>query len=130
MKKSKLGEITLEPGATPEKSELKTAAFFANLGYDIKLLKPIDQDHVQSPDILMNGEKWEIKCPRGRGKYLIQNTLHSALHQSPNVVINLYRIKIRDENCRQQIIREFNLSKGIRKLIVITKLGEKLDFAK
>ena len=130
MSKSKIGEISLEPGATPEKSELKTAAFLANLGFDIRFLKPIDQNHIKSPDILMNNEKWEIKCPRGSGKYLIQNTLHNALHQSPNVILNLYRIKMRDEQCRREIERRFQDSKGIRKLMVITKLGEKLDFAK
>ena len=52
----------------PEKHELETAKYFAGIGKDIVFLKPSSIPNIHTPDILMDGVEWEMKCPSGSSK--------------------------------------------------------------
>lgn len=78
----------------------------------------------------MNGLEWEIKAPKGEGKWLIKNTLKKAQHQSENIIIDLRRIKIPEDKCLPSINREFLHSKRIKRIIIVTKKGELLELNK
>ena len=130
MVKRKIGRIELEPGALPEAHELRTGERLARHGHDILFLKPANREGVTTPDIKMCGIKWEVKSPRGRGRWLIENTFQAAVKQSPNVILDLARIKIIQEKCLREAEKQFRHSKGMKKLIVITKSKKILDFHK
>ena len=49
----------------------------------------------KTPDIDVNGTRWEIKSPRGNAKKTIENDLRTARKQSENIVIDLARSKMR-----------------------------------
>ncbi|MDR1322890.1 MAG: hypothetical protein LBK68_00460 [Candidatus Margulisbacteria bacterium] len=122
--------IEFEAGALPTQKELATASFLANQRKKVLFLKPVDRNHIKTPDIIMDGLKWEMKGPEGKGKYLLQNTLHKAIKQSVNVIIDLRWIKISpEEKCISKLNKEFNLSKALKRLIIITRT-EMLDLQK
>ena len=114
----------------PEKHELATAKYFAHLGYEITFLRPSNIKQVHTPDISMDGHEWELKCPQGKGKHTIEHNIRNALSQSRYIIIDLRRIGIPMEKCLSQLQKEYDIRKDIKKLLVITKSQELLEFSR
>ena len=117
-------------GVVLEVHETATIVLFLELGYDVELIPRSNQEGIHKPDIKMNGLEWEIKAPKGEGKWLIKNTLKKAQHQSENIIIDLRRIKIPEDKCLPSINREFLHSKRIKRIKIVTKKGELLELNK
>ena len=114
----------------PEKHELETARYFSEQGKDIVFIAPSNIPSIHMPDIRMDGIEWEIKCPAGKSKRTIENNFRKAVKQSENIIFDLRRIKVSEDQCIAQIEREFNLSQHVRKLLVIMKNLKLLSFSK
>lgn len=123
MKKGKI----IPNGVPLEKHEYDTILFLTTLGYDIELIPPSHTPGVRTPDFKMNNISWEMKCPRGRGKYLIRDTIINALQQSNYIVIDLRRIKLHQTKCLNSIRKYFHLYKSIANIIIITKDAKIVD---
>ncbi|MBR3323921.1 hypothetical protein IKG24_00050 [Candidatus Saccharibacteria bacterium] len=126
MKKGKI----IPNGVILEKHEYKTILLFTEMGSDVELIPKSEKKGVHAPDIVMNGLRWEMKSPKGEGKYLMQNTIQKAVKQSRNVIVDLRRAKRSQERCLQELEKEFGSSKNLQKLKVITKSRKILDFEK
>ena len=126
MKKGKI----IPNGVILEKHEYRMVLLFTEMGVDIELISKSEKKGVHAPDIVMNGLRWEMKSPKGEGKYLMQNTIQKAVKQSRNVIIDLRRAKRSQERCLQELEKEFGSSKNLQKLKVITKSRKILDFEK
>ena len=118
----KIGKIDISQlNSPPEKHEFDTAKFFAERGKDIVFLKPSNIPNIHTPDITMNGTEWEIKCPEGNGKRTIENILKKAEIQSHNIILDLRRIKMPEEQCIAQIKFNFDTKSKIKRIYIITK---------
>jgi hypothetical protein len=111
--------IKTELNDRPKDHELSAvlilASFFKS---DVIFLRPeIDK----TPDIEVDGIKWEIKSPKGDGKKTIENNMRTARKQSLNVIIDLRRIKMHQSKAMARM--NFFLSKPhqFRRVLVITK---------
>lgn len=129
MLRMKKGKI-IPNGVILEKHEYKTVLFFTEMGIDVELIPKSERKGVHAPDVIMNELKWEIKSPKGEGKYLMQNTIQKAVKQSKNVVVDLRRAKRSQERCLKELEKEFNNSRSLRRLKIITKSRRILDFEK
>lgn len=127
--KYRTGKI-IPNGVILKTHELETIVVFTELGYDVELIPKSNKYGEHTADILMSGLIWEIKCPRGKGKWLIKNTLQRAYHQSENIIIDLRKIKIPQDKCLYELEKHFHLSKRMRRLKVITKTQKVIDFSK
>ena len=117
-------------GVVLEKHEYKTILFFTEIGEDVELIPKSNKKGIRTADIVMDGLQWELKSPRGKGRWLLENTLKKANRQSPNIVIDLRRIKIHQDRCLQELEKQFYKSKGVKWLKVITKTKKICDFKK
>lgn len=126
MKKGKI----IPNGVVLKTHENATVVFLTEQGYNIELIPKNNTPGVHSPDIIMDGLKWEMKAPKGEGKYLINNTIQKAIKQSTNIIIDLRRTKRHQTKCLREVENEFQKSKSINRLIVITKKSKRLDFKK
>jgi len=129
----KVGSILLPPGVFISKHEKLTADYLAEKLYkDVTFLVPDRRRGAKTPDILMDGVKWEIKCPKGRSSRTIENNLRAALKQSRNIVIDLRRMDGRIPTKRHinEISKQFEKSKIIKKLIVVTRDNENIDLSR
>ena len=124
-----LGKLT-QNGVHLKEHEYKTVKFFLEKGYDIELIPPSQIKGLHMPDIMMNGVAWEMKAPEGRGKRTLQNTLQNAAHQSVNIIIDLRRCKIKQDDAVKELERHFHLFKRIRQMIIITNEAQILDYQK
>lgn len=121
--------ITFEHGLRPkpEPHELWAAGIMAeHYNTDVIFLRRgIDK----SADFRINGTVWELKSPRGNGERTIENNLREASHQSQNIIISLYRTKMRPERVvgRAKHYLQNEKNRHIKRLIIISKSGKMID---
>ena len=116
MKKGKI----IPNGVVLKTHENATVVFLTEQGYDIELIPKSNVTGVHSPDIIMNRLKWEMKAPKGEGKYLINNTIQKAVKQSRNIIIDLRRAKRHQSKCLREIENEFKRSNSVHTLLLLT----------
>ena len=125
----KKGKI-IPNGVSLESHEYETILVFTELGYDVSLIPKSNLKGVHTADIIINGEQWEMKCPRGSGRWLLENTLKKASRQSENIIIDLARVKIHQAKCIKELEKQFYKIKQIRKMLIVTKSKKVIDYAK
>lgn len=110
----------------PKEHELSAALILAyHFKTDVIFLRP---ERRKTPDIDVNGTKWEIKSPTGNGKKTIDNNLRAAHKQSRNIVLDLRRIKLHQNKAAVRI--NYYLSAGphkIKRFKIITKTQKIID---
>ena len=94
---------------------------------------PLPPDQTQgnkSADIVMGGVIWEIKSPVGNTRNTIKHNLDKAKTQSRNIIVDLARCKMPDEQAIKDIKYYFHFSKRLLRMKVITKDRKILDIPK
>ena len=129
MNKKRTGKI-IPNGVVLETHENATVVFLTELGFDVNLIPRSNIKGVHTPDIKMNGLKWEMKAPTGEGNQLMENTIQRALRQSQNIIVDLRRTKRHQAKCLRELEKQFVNKKSIKRLKIITKSGKILDFDK
>jgi hypothetical protein len=125
----KQGRITPN-GVVLHTHENATVVFLTEQGFDIELLPPLQQKGARTPDIRMNDLEWEIKCPVGKSANTIKRAFKTALRQSQNIIFDLRGSKMTDAVNIAKLEKEFSDIKSARRLVIITKKRELLDFYK
>lgn len=96
----------------------------------IELIPPSHTPGTKTPDVIINGVAWEIKCPGGNNYKTIERALHRGVRQSQNIILDLRFMKIPDQKLHQIVIRLFAHSRSIRKLKIIFRSQKVVDFRK
>jgi len=103
----------------PARYEISAADLLANyFNSDVEFIPRSNQ---KTPDFLIKGITWELKSPTGKGKNNIERQLQSGLKQSQNIIFDSRRSKIHITKIRNELNRQFGLSKSMRKLLLIEK---------
>ena len=117
-------------GVVLKEHELSTVVLLTSLGFDVELIPRSNIKGVHTPDIMINGISWEIKSPKGEGKSLMKNTIQKACKQSCNVIVDMKRTKRHQGKCLHELQREFTHSKTLKRIKIITKSREIIDWVK
>lgn len=125
----KIGKI-IPHGVSLEKHENDTVVFFTNLGKTIELIPPSNTPCNRRPDFVMDGLEWEMKGPHETNKVVVERAFHKALRQSCNVVIDLRGAKGVDKIAVDHLGKCFVTSGKARRLYIITKQCQLVDFMK
>ena len=124
MAETKRGTVDISNLLTPpEKHELATANYFAEMGKNVTFIRPSNIPGVYRPDIIMDGVEWEIKAPQGKSKRTIEKNYHKAALQSNHIIFDLRRVNIPEQQCLKQLEMEFK-DKRTKELMVIKRDGE------
>ncbi len=110
--------------------EYATVKLLLENGYDIELIPPSQIKNLRMPDIMMCELPWEMKAPEGKSKYTAQNIIQDAVKQAQNVIVDLRRCKLLESRALSDFKREFEKSKHIKRMKIIRKNLEILDFSK
>ncbi len=73
----KQGRLTTN-GVLMQSHEYATINVLLGFGYDVELTRPSSKLGVRSADFIMNGLEWEMKSPKGAGKYTIRDMMRVA----------------------------------------------------
>lgn len=125
----KQGKITPN-GVVLHTHENATVVFLTEQGFDVELLPPVQRKGARTPDIRMSGTEWEIKCPTGKSANTIKRAFKTALRQSKHIIFDLRGSKMTDKVNIAKLEKEFNDIKSAKRLYIITKKRELLDFHK
>jgi len=125
------GKIDVSKLNTPPlEHEFKTVKLLASKGFDVEFLKPNQHKGSKTPDIRMANLLWEIKCPKGKGKYTLAHAFKAAAKQSSNIIVDLRGYNFDQENAINKLIKEFDVSKRVKRMKIIRKPQKILDFIK
>ena len=126
---NKIGRVTTN-NVKLEPHEDATALFLTQFGLNIEYIKPSNIHNNRNADFMINGSVWETKSPNGNGNSTIARKFHKASKQADKMVLDLRRIKIATEEATNQAINSFQKSRGIRRLLLITKDARLIDIRK
>jgi len=125
------GEIRIPAGVAVWPHELKTAQLLATAGYFVEFLQVDNSHDAKSPDIMLNGEKWEIKSPKTDKLSAVERNLKRASKQSPNIIIDSRRMKkIHDSSVQKFLIKKLAQQKSIKRLILVNRKHQVIDINK
>lgn len=118
--------VKTDPQDAPKEHELAAAVLLAyHFRADVTFLRP---EHKKTPDLEINGKKWEVKSPKGNAKKTIENNLRLARKQSTHIVIDLTRSKMHSARAVARVnfyIR--TKAHTIKRLKIITKTRKIID---
>ena len=111
--------VRTDPEDYPKEHEMSAAFILAyHFKTDVVFLRP---QHARTPDIDVNGTRWEIKSPLGNGKRTIDNNFSEARGQSKNIVMDLRRIKMHQAKASARIRYYLSTPHHFKRVLVITK---------
>ena len=120
-------KITIPSGKVLWPHEKHTIGILFGAGYDIEVVK---ETGYRTADIKLNGIEYEIKSPETNKTSSLEQLIRKALKQSPNIIIDVYRMKMRDDVARKYLIKKCREQKQIKRMIYISKKGEIIDILK
>lgn len=121
------GTITCEGGAKPKPHEYITAEALADAGYSVRFIP--NSINIGMADCYINNTIFEIKAPEGRTTDCIERNLRKAVdHQSPNIVLDSFRMKnIQDKSIQSFLLERLKRRHGIQRIIFISRKREVVD---
>lgn len=125
----KLGRIIYN-GVKLEPHEKATVRFLADRGYNIDVVHPQNIPKSKNADVLIDGVVWEIKCPETRSDKGLERIFQDAARQSDSLLINLKYIKFSEERALVKSRKIFQAYRRFRRMKIITKNGDFIDFYK
>jgi hypothetical protein len=106
----------------PEQHEVDAAYILAcHYRTTVQFIIPSDSYKRKSPDIVMLGVVWEMKSPKGKSKYTIQEQFKRGSQQSKNLIIDSRRTKLEYEYIKKSVLLELTKRPYIKKVILIDK---------
>ena len=122
------GKIIAPPKANIRAHERKTAETLAQAGYVVEFVLASPVDNTRTPDILMNGKRWEIKSRTTSKLRQIEFNLIKASRQSENIIIDGQRIKhLPDKKVQAFLLVKLQERKSIQRLLYINKHRKVID---
>ena len=110
-KKEHLVVIPSEVKPRPSDTEISAAYILAEyFDADVRF---IPRANTKTPDYLIDGTNWELKSPKGSGKYNIQHCLQDALKQSTYIIIDARESKQHMEKIRHELEHQMKLTKRL-----------------
>ena len=91
---------------------------------------PVDDYKRKSADIVMLGAEWEIKTPKGTSKNTIYKQFRRASKQANNIVIDTRYTKLKYSRIEKSVQIEIEKRQSIRKVILINKTKNIVEFFK
>lgn len=129
-----MGEIgkIIEPSqGNIREHERRTAKAIARTGLIIEFVLVSKQDFTKSPDIIIDGVRWEMKSPTTDKLNQIENNLKKANRQSAYIIIDSQRVKhLPDKKIQEFLVSRLRAQKSIERLLFITRQRDVIDIGK
>ena len=106
----------------PEENEIQIAQIIAmHYNTSVDFLRPVDDYKRKTPDIVLNGQLWEIKSPKGKSRNTIGRQMKRAVKQSKNIIVDGRRSPLVDDVIKSELIKQCAERRSLKKLIFISK---------
>ena len=125
MKNMRQGIYIAPNRCRPWNHELHVAEILARNGHYVEFLP---EGLLPCADILLDGVEFEIKSPERFTPNTLEHTIKDALKQSPNIIIDMSRIKkVSSAKMLNFLLNQVRKSKQIKCMLLITRQEEIID---
>lgn len=108
--------------------EYRTAVALSRAGFNVTFIKRSDEDREKTPDVLIDGQRWEMKAPKASNTRAIDRNLRRALRQSRRVIIDSRRMKnLPDAVVERELRKHARDMRSIERLMLVNHRGEVID---
>lgn len=129
--RKKKGTIRISTDVHVWAHELNTAKALADAGYTVIFLTNNGERYAKTPDVLIDGEKWEIKSPKTDKLSAVERNLKRATKQSGNIIIDSHRMrKIHDSSIQRLLVNKSKQQKTIKRLLFVNRKRQVIDINK
>ena len=127
---AKAGNIHIPGDVEVWPHEYRTALALARAGHDVAFIKKSDVEHEHTPDVLIDGERWEMKAPKASSARAVERNLHRALQQSSRVVFDCRRMKNFPDKVVERELRKRKAElRSLKGLLFVNHRGEVIDLS-
>lgn len=124
------GKIVIPHGIDVWHHELLTANALAGAGYTVEFLTNKSVRYVKSPDVLIDGQKWEMKSPKADKLSAVERNLKRATKQSGNIIIDSHRMsKVHDSSIQKLLAQKYKQQKTIKRLLFVNRKRQVIDIS-
>jgi hypothetical protein len=124
----KSGKIIIPHGVKVWHHELQTANALAAAGYTIEFIVINGRRYAKSPDIVVDGQKWEMKSPKTDKLSAVERNLKRATKQSGNIIVDSHRMsKLHDSSIQRLLVQKHKQQRTIKKLLFINRKRQVID---
>lgn len=126
----KAGNILIPGDVEVWPHEYQTALALARAGHDVTFIKKSDVEHEHTPDVLIDGDRWEMKAPKASNARAVERNLHRALQQSSRVVFDCRRMKnLSDKVVERELRKRMKGLRSLKRLLFVNHRGEVIDLS-
>jgi hypothetical protein len=130
MTRKQKGEVRIPADVDAWGHEERTAKALAKAGYIVQFLPAENAHDAKSPDILMNGVKWEMKSPKMGRLSAVERNLKKAYRQSENIIFDSQRMgRLPDKSIQKELIKQFSLTKRMKRLLFVNRKRQTIDIS-
>jgi len=118
------GNVIIPQGLKIYEHEKDTSRRLARCGLNVRWRELRHGDRLLNPDVIIAGQIWEIKSPKGNSKHTISGQFDRATKQGAiRLILDGARSALDDNYFIQEAQRQLNFSKQIVEVMVISKNG-------
>jgi hypothetical protein len=126
--KKKIGKIIIPGDANVWPHEKVTAKSLALAGHDVEFIKAVNQENIATADVLLDGEKWEIKSPTGAKLSLVEKNLRRGSKQSDGIIFDSRRVKhLPDKAIARELSTQLKFINNVKRIKFVNRHGKVLD---
>ncbi len=124
----RIGKVIKVAGLNVWPHEQVMADQLAKAGYVVEFIPTSNAKYQSTPDVLLDGEKWEMKSPRASSLKAIERNLKLGSWQSSKIVFTARRMKgIPDKAVQRELAKKVAELPRITAVKFITRHGEIID---
>lgn len=125
---SRAGKIEIPKGVNVWPHEYQTAVSLSRAGHHVKFIRKSEIDGESTPDIIMDGQAWEIKAPTASSVRAVDRNVRKALKQSSRVIVDARRMKgLSDSVVQRELCKHAREMRSIKGLIMVDHNGAVID---
>lgn len=126
----RIGKVIKVAGLNVWPHEQHMADRLANAGYTVEFIKPSNTKYESTPDVLIDGEKWEMKSPRASSLKAVERNLKLGSWQSSKIVFTARRMKgIPDKAVQRELSKKLAELPKVTAVKFITRHGQIIDIS-
>ena len=127
---ARVGKVIKIAGLNVWPHEQVMADCLARAGYTVEFIQPDGTKYQPTPDILIDGEKWEMKSPRASNLKAVERNLKLGSWQSNKIIFTARRMKgIPDKAVMRELSKKAAELPRINKIKFIDRHGKVIDIS-
>jgi hypothetical protein len=126
----RVGKVIKIGGLNVWPHEQLMADILAAAGHVVEFLPATDKKGSYTPDVLLDGVRWEFKSPKSAKIDAIERNLKRGTRQSVRLVISSHRIKrLPDKAIEREITIKMRANKKLEAVKFINRHGKIIDIS-